>query len=148
MYIATAPVQIVSPEKLDVLIGSAKSPENCVKEEAVCPVLTKHSATGPTANSSTAQPLAARAVIWLCRSTLCTSSTHILILIDCLILPITLKIEFLYHIYMGFSLSHRHRTSSKTVEPLQGRLKLAGLFAMSEEEYERKLREMEASERP
>ncbi len=30
---------------------------------------------------------------------------------------------------------------------LQGRLKLAGLFAMSEEEYERTLREMEASER-
>lgn len=37
MYIASTPVQIVFPEKLDVLIGSAKPPENCVKEETVLP---------------------------------------------------------------------------------------------------------------
>jgi hypothetical protein len=48
---------------------------------------------------------------------------------------------------MGFNFSHRQRTSAKTVASLQGRLKLAGLFAMSEEEYARTLREMETSER-
>lgn len=37
MYIATTPVQIVFPEKLDVLIGSAEPPENCVKEAVVLP---------------------------------------------------------------------------------------------------------------
>ncbi len=37
MHIATTPVQFIFPEKLDVLIGSPKPPEDCVKEEVKLP---------------------------------------------------------------------------------------------------------------
>jgi len=37
MHISTTPIQFIFPEKLDVLIGSAKPPENCVKQEVKLP---------------------------------------------------------------------------------------------------------------
>lgn len=37
MYIATTPVQIIFPEKLDVLMGSPKPPEDCVKTDIALP---------------------------------------------------------------------------------------------------------------
>ena len=54
---------------------------------------------------------------------------------------------FLYHITMGFNFSHRSKISSKTSSVLRGRMKLAGLFAMSEEEFEGLLASVEGSER-
>ena len=48
---------------------------------------------------------------------------------------------------MGFNFSHRHKASAKTAAALQGRLKLAGLFAMTEEEFQKQLLSVETSER-
>ena len=48
---------------------------------------------------------------------------------------------------MGLNFSHKATASSKTAAVLQGRMKLGGLFAMSEEEFEKLLASVEGSER-